>query len=120
MYEVTLANQIASVERELAMRARVYPRWVKDGKLTQEAADEEVRRMTAVRDTLRAQLPVQAFLEALGTPRLLDYNFPACQLVVHFHTPEALEEYMVAFNKAREALGIQAVMGSGTPQPARA
>lgn len=50
---VTVAEMIACVERELAMRGRVYPRWVTQGKLTQSAADLELARMTAVRDTLR-------------------------------------------------------------------
>ncbi len=50
---VTIAEQVACVDRELGMRARVYPRWVKAGKLTQAAADLEMARMTAVRWTLR-------------------------------------------------------------------
>ena len=39
---VSLDDQIACVERELAMRGRVYPRWVAQGKLTQSAADLEL------------------------------------------------------------------------------
>lgn len=53
----TIAEQIACVERELGMRHRVYKRWVVQGKLTQSAADIEISRMEAVRDTLkRAQI----------------------------------------------------------------
>ena len=51
--DVTIAEQVACVDRELGMRNRVYPRWVKAGKLTQTAADLEISRMTAVRWTLR-------------------------------------------------------------------
>lgn len=55
--DVTIAEQVACVERELGMRKRVYPRWVANGKLNQAAADLEMRRMEAVRDTLkRAQI----------------------------------------------------------------
>jgi hypothetical protein len=50
---VTLADQVACVEREIAMRKRVYPRWVGDGMMKQGAADEEIRRMEAVLETLR-------------------------------------------------------------------
>lgn len=52
--EVTLDEQIQCVERELAMRRRVYPRWVNSPrpKLTREAADREIARMEAVRLTL--------------------------------------------------------------------
>lgn len=50
---VPLVEQIACVERELHLRRNVYPRWVKQGKLTQAAADTELRRMQGVLDTLR-------------------------------------------------------------------
>ena len=49
----TLSEQLACVERELGMRKRTYPRWVANGKLNQAAADLEMRRMEAVRDTLK-------------------------------------------------------------------
>lgn len=53
----TIAEQLACVERELGMRKRIYPRWIANGKLNQAAADLEMRRMEAVRDTLkRAQV----------------------------------------------------------------
>lgn len=57
---VPLSDQIACVEREIAMRRRVYPNWVASGRLRQAAADEELRRMEAVRDTLRALAKVPA------------------------------------------------------------
>ena len=52
MDSVTIAEQISCVDRELGMRSRVYPRWVKNGKLNQAAADLEIKRMEAVRATL--------------------------------------------------------------------
>ena len=60
MDSITLAEQIACVDRELGMRKRVYPRWVANGKLNQAAADLEMRRMEAVRSSLlrvQAELP---------------------------------------------------------------
>ena len=49
---ITIEEQIACVERELRFRRRVYPRWVKDGKLTDQAASLEVLRMVEVLETL--------------------------------------------------------------------
>jgi len=50
----TLTEQIASVEREIAMRKHVYPRWVEDGRYTQQKADHEIECMESVLRTLRA------------------------------------------------------------------
>jgi hypothetical protein len=50
---VTIDEQLACVERELGFRRKLYPRWVRDGKLTQAGADEELVRMDAVLLTLR-------------------------------------------------------------------
>jgi len=44
--------QIAAVKRELAMRERVYPRWVDAGKTTQAKADHELAVMREVLATL--------------------------------------------------------------------
>lgn len=51
---VNLAQQIACVRREIAMRENVYKRRVADGKMTQAKADGEVRAMQAVLATLQA------------------------------------------------------------------
>jgi len=50
---VPIEAQIACIERELAFRVKLYPRWVKAGKLTQENADVELERMGAVLASLR-------------------------------------------------------------------
>jgi len=52
---VPLAEQIACVERELAFRARVYPRWVADKKMLQATSDREMLRMRAVLYTLKLE-----------------------------------------------------------------
>jgi len=50
---VPLDEQIKSVEREIAVRVRVYPRWVVDRRLTQAKADHEIAAMKAVLATLQ-------------------------------------------------------------------
>ena len=49
---IALPRQIECVDRELMFRRRCYPRWVKDGKMTQAKADTEIACMDAVRKTL--------------------------------------------------------------------
>ena len=49
-----LTAQIACVQREIGMRARVYPAWVAKKKMSQEKADAEIATMTAVLATLQA------------------------------------------------------------------
>lgn len=56
MTEPTLEEQIECVEREIGMREKVYPRWVKavPQKMTQAKADQELARMRAVLATLQS------------------------------------------------------------------
>lgn len=61
MTEISLRMQIEEVERELALRARVYPGQVHMGKMRQSIADYHMARMQAVRDTL---MQLQAQREA--------------------------------------------------------
>lgn len=51
---VTINDQIACVEREIQQRRRVYPRLIAKGSMKQGTADEEIRRMEAVLETVRA------------------------------------------------------------------
>ncbi len=56
--DVRLDDQIACVEREIAMRERAYPRWVERGRMGQSEADRELLFMRAVLHTLqRVQRP---------------------------------------------------------------
>lgn len=52
MSEFTLKQQIQCVEREIAMRERVYPNWIAAKKLKQEKADYEINCMKQVQFTL--------------------------------------------------------------------
>ena len=58
LFPISLGEQIACIERELNYRRRVYPRQVASRRMSQEQADKEIARMSAVRDTLmRAEKP---------------------------------------------------------------
>jgi hypothetical protein len=50
---VTLAEQIAEVEREITLRRRVYPGWIAAGKLSQALADRQMACIEATRTTLK-------------------------------------------------------------------
>lgn len=50
---VSLSRQIGCVEREIAMRKRVYPRLVAAGKMRAAMASFEIGDMEAVLETLR-------------------------------------------------------------------
>lgn len=50
--KITLERQIKAVKREIHMRERVYPGWVKSGRLKQHEADDELAAMQAVLATL--------------------------------------------------------------------
>lgn len=56
----SIAQQIAAVEREIAMREYVFPRRVADKKMTQAKADHELTVMRAVLATLKKLLTVAA------------------------------------------------------------
>lgn len=47
-----LPDQIAAVRREIAMRERVYPRWVAAGRMTAAKAAQETQAMRDVLATL--------------------------------------------------------------------
>lgn len=52
MSNISHADQVAAIQREIGMREKLYPRWVKQGKLTQANADLEMARLKAVERTL--------------------------------------------------------------------
>lgn len=47
-----LQDQIASARREIAMRERVYPAWIRKGSLKTETAEHELACMRQILDTL--------------------------------------------------------------------
>lgn len=50
---IPFSEQLACVERELKLRKRAYPRWVRDGRMPQGSAEREIRTMEAVLETVR-------------------------------------------------------------------
>lgn len=53
--DVPIADMIACIRRELAMRERVYPRQVEANRMKQAEADQELRRMRGVLALLQTQ-----------------------------------------------------------------
>jgi hypothetical protein len=49
---IPFADQIACVRREIAMRERVYPKWVNAGRMKAKAAEREIAAMRAVLEIL--------------------------------------------------------------------
>lgn len=49
----TLHEQIKSIERELAMRRRVYPRLIHEGRMRVETAQHEIECMESILLTLQ-------------------------------------------------------------------
>jgi hypothetical protein len=49
---ITLAEQLAEARRELALRRKCYPAWVKSGKLTHEQAYHQLAAMAEIVRTL--------------------------------------------------------------------
>jgi len=50
---IPIERQIKCIDRELAIRKRVYPRWVDAERMTQEDADDEIASMEAALETLK-------------------------------------------------------------------
>lgn len=51
--QITLGMQIAAVEREIALRQRVYPKMVGQGRMKAHDADVQIAAMQAVLATLK-------------------------------------------------------------------
>ena len=49
---ITLAEQIAEARRELALRRKCYPQWIKSGKLDSQDAYHQLQCMEAIVRTL--------------------------------------------------------------------
>lgn len=52
---ITLQQQLACAKRELALRRRVYPRLIQQGKLAPNKSEEEIACMEAIVKTLDTQ-----------------------------------------------------------------
>jgi hypothetical protein len=63
---VSIEDQVRAAEREAALRRRVYPRWVGDGKMTQAKADAEIAAMEAIIETLKSLVAARTNQPKLG------------------------------------------------------
>ena len=62
---ISSAEKLACLEREIAMRRRVYPKWIASGKLKQEKADREIAVMEAVAADYREARVLASVVTAL-------------------------------------------------------
>lgn len=54
LFPVTLDDMIECVQREIAMRHKVYPRWIVTGRMTADKAARELDLMVCVQDKLES------------------------------------------------------------------
>lgn len=52
MNKISIVGQIAEIDREIAMREKVYPREVQAGRMKKEIAEMAMARIFAARETL--------------------------------------------------------------------
>lgn len=57
LFAPSLDEQILCLEREIAMRTKVYPRWVESKKMTEAKANREIEVMKAAVESLRSLTP---------------------------------------------------------------
>ena len=55
LFPVTLDDMIHEIERELALRHRVYPRWVAGKNLQQRQADRQIAILMVLLDKLKKE-----------------------------------------------------------------
>lgn len=65
---ITLHAQIAEAKRELALRKRVYPRWVKDQRMSATEAQYQLEAMAAILETLTSLETTAEQMELLPGP----------------------------------------------------
>lgn len=61
---VPLARQIKAAERELEFRRRAYPKFVRDGRLSRDQADAQLKDMREVLEVLLALQKMRGLLDA--------------------------------------------------------
>jgi hypothetical protein len=63
---IALGEQIAEAQRELALRRKCYPQWIKSGKLDMEDAYHQLQCMDAIIRTLERLAVEQRQLSLFG------------------------------------------------------
>lgn len=54
-------------KRELAMRRRVYPKWVDSGRMSQDKANHEIAAMTAILEDYKVKINPSLFAQQEST-----------------------------------------------------
>ena len=67
----TPTQLLACAERELNLRYSTFPRWVLQGKMTQEKATHEIECMSQIRDVLRRQKLLDEISEEMKSQQTL-------------------------------------------------
>lgn len=52
---ISASDKLKCAEREVKMRKKVYPRWIADGRMTDERAKHEIETMEAIAEDYRVQ-----------------------------------------------------------------
>lgn len=60
---ITVAEQVKCIERELALRKRVYPRWIEQSKISPGKAEYEIKVMESIRLSLLLMPQEQSLLK---------------------------------------------------------
>lgn len=68
-HKFTDADKEACAERELAMRRRVYPRWVSAGKMSRAEADREIALMDAIAEEYHGRVKAAEAMARCGAER---------------------------------------------------
>ncbi len=75
----TLKQQIGCLQREIALRERLYPRWVESKKLKPESAEFELQCMKSIAERLKSESALEhdalKYMEEQGlqnSPTLFD------------------------------------------------
>jgi hypothetical protein len=53
--------KLKCIERELALRRNVYPKWVAQGKMTQAAAEKEIQTLEDIANDYRGKISASLF-----------------------------------------------------------
>ena len=70
---VTFDEQVAELDREIATRKRVFPKWVAEGKIADKDAAQRMARLVAARETFAALIQYkQALPRPLYSLRFVD------------------------------------------------
>ena len=106
---IALPQQIAEVERELALRKAVYEGLVKRKKMSQDQADTHTERMAAVLKTLKWM-----HSQNVGEPRMADMLLAMAMLRMGAEDPNIADDVF----RGRVPFIVNGVLGEPVPLPA--